>query len=75
MKHLLIKHNDTKTSIVHFEDPSFDYTLCGMDTTGDSSLEYESAKETKKRVTCEKCQRIVEECKKVKTDEISNISR
>lgn len=78
MKHLIIKYHDGSVPIVHFEavPGTVDgYTLCGHDTDGDSHLGWEPAKQTPKKVTCEKCQRIVEECKKVKTDEISNISR
>ncbi len=41
-----------------------DYTLCGLDTSGDDEIHYKEPEQlpegVKHRVTCEKCQQVIE---------------
>lgn len=76
MKHILIRYKNGAIPVVHFDGVAgvgADYTLCGDDTAGDT--EWYTGEETKKRVTCERCQNIVKACKKVLLTELSSISR
>ncbi len=47
------------------------YTLCGLETAGDSVLGIEEAVETKEKIDCQHCAAIVKFCKTIKLSEIS----
>ena len=66
-KHIRIK--TLENNYVHFDGKS-DYTLCGLDTIGDTSLSIEESVETTKKVDCPTCIEIVNYCQKIKQTEL-----
>lgn len=47
------------------------YTLCGLETAGDFGLGIDEAVETKEKIDCPHCARIVKFCKTIKLSEIT----
>ena len=60
--------NRTKT-VVHFEHPDSDYSLCGCDLDGDEVFKYGHGEITDKQVNCRQCVSMVLFCKGVKQKE------
>lgn len=67
-KHLKIK--TPEDNLVHFESGN-SYTLCGLETDGDSVLGLGLCIETKQKVNCDKCLEIVEYCRTIKNEEMA----
>jgi len=67
IRYLIIERD---ARIVHFlNSGQSDVALCGQDLAGDSELGWEAAEQTKEKVNCKDCIRIVEHCKKIKRSE------
>lgn len=66
-RHLKIKTNED--NLVHFDQHHNEYTLCGLDIMGDYRLGIARAEETKEKVNCIQCIRLVELCKAIKSTE------
>lgn len=54
-------------SYVHFDTGKNNYTLCGLETGGDSFLEIDEGKPTTRKVNCPDCIGIVKFCSRIKT--------
>jgi len=67
-----IKIKTPEDFAVHIDAPfGVDYTLCGLETSGDSGLGILAGVPTRERVNCVTCIRIVLFCKKVKAAELA----
>lgn len=65
-----IKIKTPEDEAVHIDAPfGVTYTLCGLETAGDSGLGIEGGVITKEKITCKHCKAIVIFCKKVKLSE------
>lgn len=54
---------------VHFDMGRNEYTLCGLDTMGDTSLMIGEAIQTAEKVDCPTCLHIVSYCRAIKKSE------
>jgi hypothetical protein len=64
-----IKIKTTEDNNVHFDTAINNYTLCGMETGGDSGMGFEQGIITNEKVNCLGCIRIVEFCHQIKKTE------
>lgn len=68
--HLKIKtHEDNCT---HFDTGRNNYTLCGLETGGDETLNISIGKPVKTKVNCPDCVRTVEFCHRIDKKEFTN---
>ena len=66
-----VKVKTPENEHVHFESMlGVTYTLCGLETAGDSMLGIGKAVKTKEKVNCPHCTVIVKFCKKIKMSEL-----
>lgn len=69
MANRLFIQTDTDARI-HFDYGAQDYTLCGLETIGDTAIGIQQGIPTNKRVTCPECIRRVRFCKSIKSREM-----
>lgn len=66
-----IKIKTPEDEKVHIDAPfGVHYTLCGLETAGDSVLGISAGNYTREKVTCETCADIVRFCKTIKASEL-----
>lgn len=56
---------------IHFDTGKNNYTLCGLETGGDSFLGIEEGKPTMRKANCPECIRIVMFCSRIKTTDFN----
>jgi hypothetical protein len=64
-----------ENSHVHFDTHLNNYTLCGLETGGDSKLGIKIAMPVKRKVNCPQCIRIVEFCNFINKNEYEKPKR
>lgn len=69
-----IKIKTQDDSYVHFDTHKNNYTLCGLETGGDESLQIQPAKVVKRKVNCPHCIEIVQFCHAIKINEFESRS-
>ncbi len=66
--HLRIREYSNK-GFVHFSKNQNDYTVCGLETSGDKKLGLGVGRPVKTKVDCPDCIRMVELCQSIKSSE------
>jgi len=56
-------------NLVHFDTEKNTYTLCGLETMGDSGLGFSEMIPTKRKVNCHHCIEIIRFCKNIRSTE------
>jgi len=66
---MAIHYKNVCNGVVHCGGTGNDYTVCGLSESDDKSIGI-VMKETKEKVTCANCIRVIEHCKSVRKSEI-----
>lgn len=67
-----LKINSPNGNHIHFNIMyGSDYTLCGLETAGDSFLKLQPGKITDEKANCPDCVRIVKFCQNIKPSELA----
>jgi hypothetical protein len=72
INHLFVEDvydDEDTTGKIHFKGNGNTYTLCGLETSGDSDLNLKESVITSKKVNCKHCIAIVLLCKKIRSTE------
>ncbi len=64
-----IKIKTYENNNTHFDTHLNNYTLCGLETSGDETLGIGMSKRVKRKVNCPECIRIAEFCHAIKRNE------
>ena len=67
-----VKIKTHENNHTHFDTKINNYTLCGLETSGDLTFGISLSKPVKRKVNCPACIRIVEFCHAIKRSEWEN---